>query len=150
MEGEATWKSGIPIAPGEFVYVADRQLSVTVTMGDAGGTRTEALAFDPGDILKFILKFTPGSRADLHIHFQELSGGEEETTPVATKDLRRSKRRGHGARRTRDEERPPRRRPRRGTGDGRADCGEEEKEEVRLWSEINAIIQTLEGDDSCS
>jgi hypothetical protein len=150
MEGEATWQTGIPISPGEIVYVADKRLSVMVTIGDGAGVRTEVLTFDPGDILRFILCFPPGSKADLRIHFQELSGGEEETTPVATEDLQRSKRRGHGARRTRDEEYPPRRRPRRGTGDGRTDRGEEEKEEVRLWSEINAIIQKLEGDDSCS
>jgi hypothetical protein len=150
MEGEATWQTGIPLAPGEIVYVADKRLSMMVTISDGAGVRTEVLTLDPGDVLKFILCFPTGSTADLRIHFQELSGGEEETTPVATEDLQRSQRRGHGARRTRDEERPPRRRSRRGTGDGRADHGEEEKEEVRFWSEINAIIQTFEGDTPCS
>jgi hypothetical protein len=75
--------------------------------------------------------------------------------PAFLQRLSADKRRGHGARRTRDEEYPPRRRPRRGTGDGRTDRGEEEKEEIEqrtkyLWSEINAIIQTLEGDTPCS
>src|SRR4051812_42262195 len=150
MEGEATWQTGIPLAPGEIVYVADKRLSMMVTIGDGAGVRTEVIALEPGSVMKLLLDFPPGSKADLRMHFQELSGGEEETTRVATEDLQRPKRRGHGARRTRDEERPPRRRPRRGTGDGRTDHGEEEKEEVRLWSEINAIIQTLEGEPPCS
>jgi hypothetical protein len=146
MEGEATWKSGIPIDPGEIVYVADKRLSVTVTIDDRTGMRTEVFNFAPGDIIRIGLKLPPGSKADLRIHFQELSGGEEEETGVPRSTRERSQRRGHGARRTRDEEYPPRR----GSGDGRADRGEEEKEEVRLWREINAIIQTLEGDTPCS
>lgn len=146
MEGEATWQSGPPINRGELVYVADQRLSMVVTIDDGGGMRTEVFTFEPGDLVRFLLDLPPGSKADLRIHFQELSGGEEETG-IPRANRARSQRRGHGARRTRDEERSLRRRPRRGTGDGRADRREEKEEEVRLWSEINAIIQTLEGDD---
>jgi hypothetical protein len=131
MEGDAIWKTGPGVGPGECIYRANTRISVMITIDDSRGIRTQVLACDPGDLIKLMLDFPPGSKADVRMHFQEMSLGTEEETRVAPEDFPRSKRRSYGAGRTRVQKHATRPRPRRGTGDDREDRGEKEEEEVK-------------------